>query len=202
MERIIRQSKKLSWLLRHGADEAGITMDAAGWVSVDEVCRYARLSRTQLERVVAENNKRRLQVVGDRIRCCQGHSTEGTPVTQEALEATWARWTKPGPLVHGTSIRAAWSILEEGIHPMRRTHVHLAETATSRVGKRANVAVHLLVDPGRLDGVWRSPNGVILARSVPPEAIVDVEPVSQKARRALADLRSRLRGSTDHHGSS
>ena len=34
---IANASKKLSWLLRHGAEEAGVAMDAAGWVAVTGV---------------------------------------------------------------------------------------------------------------------------------------------------------------------
>ena len=60
----IRRSKKLSWLLRHGAREVGLPMDAAGWVSVPEVLRALSITRAQLEHAVATNRKRRLQLDG------------------------------------------------------------------------------------------------------------------------------------------
>ena len=83
----VRRSKRLSWLLRHGAREVGLPMDAAGWVSVPEVLRALSITRAQLEHAVATNRKRRLQLDGERVRACQGHSADGTPVTLEALEA-------------------------------------------------------------------------------------------------------------------
>ena len=79
-------SKTLSWLLRHGANEAGVPMDEAGWVPITDVLRYMRISQGTLDEVVETNNKNRLECKGDRIRACQGHSTENMPVTLEALE--------------------------------------------------------------------------------------------------------------------
>jgi putative RNA 2'-phosphotransferase len=65
--------------------------------------------------------------------------------------------------------------------------VHLAEAIDSTVGKRAAVDVMLEVSPTRLRehqiGLYRSPNGVILARHVPAGAIVRGVPVTQRARR-------------------
>ena len=60
-------------------------MDAAGWVAVAEVQRITGLDADALAEIVATNTKRRLQQVGDRIRACQGHSTQGTPVTPADL---------------------------------------------------------------------------------------------------------------------
>ena len=173
---IVRHSKKLSWLLRHGAKETGLTMDAAGWAPIPEVLRHTRMTRATLEVIVAENNKQRLQVDGDRIRAVQGHSTEGTPVTAEALEASWERLDLTEPVFHGTHRSAAEAIRSEGILPMARTHVHLARTADAKVGKRHNVSVLVVVDPVRLAAcgfpLFASPNGVLLARQVPAASIV------------------------------
>jgi putative RNA 2'-phosphotransferase len=189
-----RGSHKLSWLLRHGADEAGLDMDAAGWASVDDVLRLARMSRAALESVVVENNKARFEVRGGRIRACQGHSVRGMPVTQDALEASWERFPGEGPVWHGTRIAAVASIAREGILPGERTHVHLAEAVDSTVGKRANVDVMLEVSPARLAssgiGLFVSPNGVILARLVPPSAITGLRPMNDRARPKVDSLRA------------
>lgn len=189
---LVKKSKKLSWLLRHGANEAGLDMDEAGWTRVADVCRMLHLSERVLDKVVAENNKRRLERRGDRIRCSQGHSTANMPVTREALERSWDVYDGTDPVVHGTSVPAARTILAEGIHAMRRTHVHLAEHAGSTVGKRANVGVLLDIDPTALDGVWVSSNGVILTRSVPTSAIIGVRGVTRKGKEAEAGLRALL----------
>lgn len=192
MTALVKKSKRLSWLLRHGAVEAGLAMDPAGWAAVADVCRLARMSERELDRVIAENNKGRLRRERDRVRCCQGHSVGGVPVTLEALEASWDVFEGEGPIVHGTSVAAAEAILETGIEARGRTHVHLAESSGSRVGKRANVAVVLEIDPRRLDRVWISQNGVLLTRFVPPRSIVGVRGLTRKGAAAQQQLRARL----------
>jgi putative RNA 2'-phosphotransferase len=169
------RSKELSWLLRHGAPSVGIAMDTAGWVAVADVLRHCKMMRAELETIAAENNKQRFQLDGERVRACQGHS-EATPVTREGLEASWIPYAGDGPLWHGTTRAAVPGILEKGLLAQARTHVHMAESPTSKVGKRANVEVMLQIDVPRLrtagEGIWRSPNGVILARHVPPGCVL------------------------------
>ena len=190
------QSKYLSWLLRHGAREAGLPMDAAGWVEIVDVLRVGRLSRPALDEIVRENNKQRLQVDGERIRASQGHSLEGCPVTCEALEASWAEWDDAGSIWHGTRPEAVASIAQQGLLPQGRTHVHLAEATDSTVGKRANVGVLLEVSPERLRAaglpVFVSPNGVLLVRRVPPSCIVGLQALTRRARSEEASLRRAL----------
>ena len=173
---IRRLSKKLSWLLRHGAGTKGLPMDAAGWVPVADVLSTLRVSRGALEATVADNNKSRFQVKGERVRASQGHSRQGMPVTLDALEASWERYEGPDSIWHGTRREAVESISHKGIHSGARTHVHLACSLTSHVGKRHNVPVMLEVSCQRLRDagheVFVSPNGVVLTRFVPPHCIV------------------------------
>jgi putative RNA 2'-phosphotransferase len=191
-----RASHKLSWLLRHGAHEAGLEMDAAGWAEIADVLRVLHMSRATLEGSVRDNNKARYEVRGTRIRACQGHSSAGTPVTLEGLEASWDAYTQAGPVWHGTRIAALAGIAREGILAGERTHVHLAEAIDSTVGKRANVDVMIEVSPARLAangiGLFVSPNGVILARWVPPAAIVGLRPMTDRAERQSESLKAVL----------
>ncbi|MCB9674304.1 MAG: RNA 2'-phosphotransferase [Alphaproteobacteria bacterium] len=193
---LVRKSKKLSWLLRHGALEARLPMDEAGWASIADVLRHTGLTRPQLDRVVAENNKSRLEVRGDRVRCSQGHSLEGMPVTLDALEASWTRLARTAPLFHGTRLDLVEPIVRGGIQPMGRTHVHLADSPDSTVGKRASVAVLLEVDPERLEGLWVSANGVYLTRRVPSAAIVGFRPVTRRAHEQAPQLRALIASRT------
>jgi putative RNA 2'-phosphotransferase len=180
MDPVVRHSKYLSWLLRHGALEEGLDMDPAGWASVSDVLELSGMDRATLERVVAQNNKQRLQLQGDRIRATQGHSLAGTPVTREALEASWARVEgRTDPLWHGTRRALLEAIAREGLQPMERTHVHLAGGRADKVGKRHEVEVLVAVDPVRLAErglhLFQSDNGVFLVREVPPDCIAGTE---------------------------
>ncbi len=191
---IKRLSRKLSWLLRHGAPEAGVSMDAAGWVAVPDVLAALSMTDGQLRSCVEKNNKARLELKRGRIRACQGHSSL-MPVEREALEASWVPFGGER-CWHGTRVDAAEAIASEGIHAGERTHVHLAPRRQSTVGKRAQVAVLLEVDVARMKaaglGVFRASNGVVLARRVPPEAIVSVTAETKKGNAALSALRARF----------
>lgn len=151
-------------------------MAADGWAAIDDVCAVLGLDRLRLDRAVEVNDKQRLQVRGDRIRACQGHSLAGMPVTREALEASWTSVEPDHLLWHGTQESALAGIKRHGLLPGRRTHVHLAPSRASRVGKRSAVTHLLAVDPHLLT-LFQAPNGVLLTRHVPPGAIVRVEEV-------------------------
>lgn len=193
---VTEKSKLLSWLLRHGAGQEGLTMDAAGWAPVDEVLRVARCSREVLEHVVVLNNKQRYEYDGDRVRASQGHSLDGMPVTLDGLERSWAVYDGVDGVWHGTSVEAIAGIARTGIDRGQRSHVHLAEAVDSHVGKRANVHVMLEVSVARLRAagleVYRSLNRVVLTRAVPVACILRLDPVSKRAKSVAADLRGLL----------
>ena len=87
------------------------------------------------------------------------------------------------------------SIAEDGLKAGARSHVHLAATKNSPVGKRGSVDVLLEVSTEKLRArghrIFRSPNGVILVRHVPPDCIVDVVALTERTSRA--SLRALLR---------
>ncbi|MEO3972831.1 RNA 2'-phosphotransferase [Streptomyces sp. CAU 1734] len=170
--RTVKVSKYLARHLRHRPERIGIALDENGWVPVEELLRATaahgfRISRAELDHVVAVNDKRRFTIDGARIRANQGHTVQvdlGLPPAEP-----------PGFLHHGTHPAALPSIRAEGLLPMDRHHVHLSpdrETA-ARVGARRGRPVVLSVDAGamhRAGHVLRvSANGVWLADSVPPE---------------------------------
>lgn len=192
-----RGSKFLSWLLRHGAAEQGLALDGAGWIEIDRVAEASGLSAEEILRLVEQDSKRRYQVEGGRIRACQGH-TPASGVNADDLEASWRPYLSDEPIWHGTNIEAVPEIARSGILSMERTHVHSAPRADSNVGKRASVHVLLEIDPAKVRRagirLFESPNGVILARSIPPEAIVNVIPMTKRASQDAEALRARFAG--------
>lgn len=194
--RLVRQSKKLSRLLRHRGPDVGLRMDPAGWVEVDELLGHLQITRGDLEEVVRLNDKQRLQLLGSRIRCCQGHSLDCRAVTREALEASWSRYEGGDSVWHGTRVEVVEAIARDGILAQNRTHVHLAPATDSVVGKRAAVAVLLEVSCARLrergHEVFTAPNGVILTRHVPAACVVGLRTLSDDARARARVLRRTL----------
>ncbi|MFE5025416.1 RNA 2'-phosphotransferase [Streptomyces sp. NPDC056656] len=169
--RTVKVSKYLSKHLRHQPERIGLTLDEGGWVEIGTLLAAAaahgfRITRDELDHVVAANDKRRFAIEGSRIRASQGHTVYvdlGLPPA-----------TPPAYLYHGTVASALDAIRAEGLRPMSRHDVHLSpdrETAT-RVGARRGPPVVLSVDAGAMhrDGhTFRvSANGVWLTEAVPP----------------------------------
>ncbi|WP_328725723.1 RNA 2'-phosphotransferase [Streptomyces sp. NBC_00259] len=171
-QRTIKVSKYLSKHLRHQPERIGLALDPNGWVEIDELLRATaahgfRITRDELDHVVAANDKRRFMIDGARIRANQGHTVQvdlDLPVTEP-----------PAYLYHGTVGRSLDVIRAEGLRPMARHHVHLSpdrETAT-HVGARRGKPVVLSVDAGAMHRAGHvfhvSANGVWLTDAVPPE---------------------------------
>lgn len=190
-----RKSKYLSWLLRHGAQSQGLAMDEAGWMSLETVLQFSRLSRAELDKIVNSDEKHRLQIIGERIRACQGHSLEAG-VTQDGLEASWTEYLGEDSIWHGTSVSAIEQIAREGIQAVSRTHVHCAPARDSVVGKRPHVHVLLEISPARVRAagltIFTAPNGVVLARHIPRTAIISVLPLTKEARKSKPEMCARL----------
>lgn len=171
-QNIVKISKFLSLVLRHEPEKIGLSLDAAGWVSVDELLAACRqhgkaITFEQLQDVVANNDKQRFSFSadGNLIRANQGHSVE--------VELGYESATPPATLFHGTAERFLASIKEQGLLKGERHHVHLSadiETAT-KVGQRHGKPVVLRVDAGKMqqDGFifYLSTNGVWLTEHVP-----------------------------------
>ncbi|MFD3513153.1 RNA 2'-phosphotransferase [Streptomyces sp. NPDC058657] len=176
--RVVKVSKYLSKHLRHQPERIGLTLDDHGWVEIGTLLRAAdehgfRITRAELDHVVATNDKQRFAVRDDDpargplIRASQGHTVD--------VDLALPPAEPPAYLFHGTHPRAMAAIRAEGLRPMNRHDVHLSadqETAT-RVGARRGRPVILAVGAGamhRAGHVFRvSANGVWLTAQVPVE---------------------------------
>lgn len=170
----VQISKFLSYVLRHRPESVGLELDENGWVGVDELLEAARrngrtISRVELERVVADNDKQRfsLDAQTNRIRARQGHSVE--------VDLNLLPVQPPELLYHGTVGRFLDAIREQGLLRGDRRHLHLSvdEPTARQVGKRRGRPVILVVESGRMhsDGrsFYLSENGVWLTDFAPPE---------------------------------
>lgn len=184
--RLVRLSRRISRVLRHAPASVGITLDAQGWVPVDELLAALGVARADLNAVVTGNDKRRFAVhTGpdgvERIRASQGHSRT------VAVDLGLAPSPPPESLYHGTPTRNVPAILADGLRAGRRHHVHLsADVPTAlAVGRRrtADVAV-LRVRATDLAATghpfYRSANGVWLTSHVPP-AYLDTHSAAQQS---------------------
>ncbi|MFE1584476.1 RNA 2'-phosphotransferase [Streptomyces sp. NPDC058737] len=169
-ERSVKVSKYLSKHLRHQPERIGLPLDEGGWVEIDTLIAAAaahgfRVTRDELNHVVATNDKRRFAVDGTRIRASQGHSID--------VDLGLPSATPPPYLFHGTVARHLEAIRTEGLRPMNRHDVHLSpdRATATRAGARRGRPVVLSVDAAAMhrDGhVFHvSANGVWLTKAVP-----------------------------------
>jgi 2'-phosphotransferase len=142
--RATQVSKKLSWLLRHGAEEEGLHFLEGGFLNVSDVLsnrkfKSMKVTFAEVKDVVAADEKQRYTLVpradGDAdatsdkpsdflIRANQGHSVK---IESEGLLKPITKDNMPASAVHGTT-HAAWSLIvaSGGLKAMGRNHVHFA----------------------------------------------------------------------------
>ena len=168
-----RRSKRLSYWLRHVPENAGLQLDRSGWTRTDAVldaCEASRLPITMqdLKSLIASDTKQRFELSVDegKVRARQGHSI--------SVKGDWPIAEPPEVLYHGTTTRFLEPIMQQGLLPKGRHHVHLSRTvenARAVAGRRGPPAV-LTIAAARMaqDGfIFRlSSNGVWLAEHVPP----------------------------------
>ena len=196
-------SRLLSKLLRHKAMELGVAIDADGWVALSDAlaqingpklralvgnakklgsreyteAHVREYTEADVREVVNANDKKRFIINGTEIRAAQGHGMLGIGEKQgEALTLE----TAPEMAVHGSYVKHAQAILEQGLSRMGRHHVHLAKGLLGEKGvisgMRSNaelfiwVNVHEAIKGGLT--FYESANGVILCSGLNGDGVI------------------------------
>ncbi len=175
--KLASKGKFISYVLRHGVEETGISIDREGWVSCEDLLnlsykRNYNITYSELVKIVQENDKKRYELSkdGSKIRALQGHSSK-------EVSRTFNEEIPKGVLYHGTATQYVDAILASGLNKMSRQYVHLSKdikTATA-VGNRHGKLVMLEIDTAEMikDGFkfYLSENDVWLVESVPSKYI-------------------------------
>lgn len=170
-------SKFLSLVLRHDPQSIQLDMDKQGWVSVEQLIDHAktirgiRLDAEKISQIVASCAKQRFKLSedGSCIKANQGHSIQ----VDLALQPQVA----PAALYHGTASRFMDAILQQGLKPMQRHHVHLTEKPETAlaVGQRYGRPVLLKIDTASMQQqghvFYCTDNQVWLTDAVPAQFI-------------------------------
>lgn len=157
-------SKRLSYILRHKPESIGIQLDEQGWTDIPLLLDKLKISRVELDYVVANNSKQRFLISKNKIRANQGHSIE----VNLGLESK----IPPNKLYHGTTQKNYETIKIEGLHKMNRNHVHLSEdiSTAKQVGSRHGKPIILTIDCEQMvkENIpfYQSENGVWLTHHV------------------------------------
>lgn len=179
-------SKAMSWLLRHGAQEARVQMSADGYVRVSDMLRHHRFKGFSVQDVEAavlacEKQRFGLTTKGAHegagpgagalyIRANQGHTVHG--LDDHAMLTPVDCAAHLPMCVHGTYRNVLDVILRDGLSRMARNHIHFARglpeakgAAVSGMRGSCEVEVHVDVAKAMAAGIrfFTSQNGVILS---------------------------------------
>ena len=134
----IKLGKEITYALRHAPWEYELEMDDKGFVDIEQLLsaineenKYSKIiDKFDIIKVMEISNKKRLEIIGERIRAMYGHSFP--------MQIKYEEETPPAMLYHGTAKRFLNSIKKEGLKPMSRQYVHLSEDieTAKMVGKR------------------------------------------------------------------
>lgn len=182
--------KKVIALLR-GHKDYGIEYDDAGFFKIAKVAAIFGITTKDLEDMQALDNKNRIEIRSSQdIRARQGHSLRMNVLTKKLGEQVYDA-SSVVYCVHGTFLRAASQIEQQGLKRCSRKTIHFASTdPTSRgqgiSGMRADSEVFFHLDVyAALDAgieLYKTPNGVYITEGlngiIPPRYILrhDGEP--------------------------
>lgn len=178
-----RLSRFLSLVLRHKPESVGIELDPAGFVDLDALAAAIAAQpgwpgvTTEAIRRLAQQDARRYELAGPRIRARYGHTvpieTPGTPV----IPPEW--------LYHGVPPSSLETLRADGLRPLDRQFVHLSATrqdALAIATRHSSEALVVTVLARRAsdDGVqfYHASSGIYLTRHVPPQFLHLPNPAS------------------------
>ena len=155
LPRNVQVSKKIAWLLRHGAEKEGLTLGEGGFINAQDVLnnrnlRSLKVTFEEMRQLVADNDKQRFTLVPASevaTDTANGEMNSHTPapsdnpkdwliranqghslkVESEGLLQPITENEIPETAVHGTT-HASWPLIVQsgGLKVMGRNHIHLA----------------------------------------------------------------------------
>ena len=173
MKNLTKDSRLLSYILRHHPEEYNLTIDEYGYIDVNELVKNTKFTKKYLKEIVDNETRYGYSPDGTKIRAFHGHSISGIIYANKIIPQN--------ELYHGTSEKSYKLIMDSGwIKGMSRTLVHLSksEEKAKKIGKRHGKPVILVIDAKKMakDGklFYESEDDVILSEEIPIKYIKEV----------------------------
>ena len=175
-EEVDQLGRILAGVLRHFPERFSLTMDARGWVDIRSIVEAVRSRRNQfhwlrphhIRSLASTDPKGRYQVEVDKVRATYGHSLD--------VELDLPTDNIPDRLYYPATEEEVPIILETGLKPSDRKHVHLSlapENAEDAGTHRTEKPVILNVDAkGAVAGgavIKRAGKTVFITKEIPAE---------------------------------
>ena len=178
-KRLVKLSKRLSFLLRHHPEAEDLVLDEEGFTlrTVEELAERLDVSPKEIYRVVETDPKGRFSLRDGRIRANYGHSIS-VGRTMLAQRSPASIDDLPGELYHGTAPRNVSAIRNEGLTAQGRQMVHLSTSVEEarRVGRRHAPTPRIFVIDvqNALESdvkMWKAGPETVLSTRIPPNCI-------------------------------
>lgn len=162
-EEVDQLGRIMAGVLRHFPERFSLTMDPHGWVDVRSLVDAVRARQNQfhwlrshhVRALAATDPKGRYQIENDKVRATYGHSLD--------VDLDLPTDNIPGELYYPATEEEVPILLETGLKPSDRKHVHLSLTP-----ENANDAgVHRTENPVilRIDAEGAVESGVVIKRA-------------------------------------
>jgi putative RNA 2'-phosphotransferase len=173
----IELSKTVSHALRHEPQSYNLDIDSQGWVLLSDLVIALNSKGIQadefcINKMVELSEKKRHQILNDKIRAYYGHSVENKILKYPD--------EPPEFLYHGTVQSSLNSIFEKGLQPMERQYVHLSidRSTAGIVGSRKKGCLAMLTIKAKeafLSDIqfYKEGNGIWLSDQIPSKYIVE-----------------------------
>ncbi|EAR94249.1 RNA 2'-phosphotransferase, Tpt1/KptA family protein (macronuclear) [Tetrahymena thermophila SB210] len=178
-------SKKLAWLLRHGAEKEGLNMGSDGYVLLQEIMSrndFSTITFDKVKSVVDNNDKKRFEMIQKEhngkiewfIRASQGHTISSINDEELLDKISLDVASSLGIVVHGTYKQFWEPISKEGLKTMQRNHIHFAigypgdKEVISGMRKTCDVYIEIDLVKAINDGIdfFMSKNNVVLTSGI------------------------------------
>lgn len=185
MDRQVRISKSLLYLLRHGAVKEKLDIDENGYIQVSKLLNHNRLkcnhtTLDDIKAVVETNNKKRfdLKFENDQYYIC---ATQGHSINISDNNLTKLQLDEIPDIFHGTYQSKLQSIKLMGLSKMNRNHIHLTNDL-NYIRPSANLLIYIDVKKCVQDGMvfYKSKNNVYLTEGI--DGVIPSEYLSFRSR--------------------
>jgi len=175
-------ARKLALVLRHAPEKFDLEMDINGWIDIKDIIRQFKKGNKRFHwlrphhfTAIAETDpKGRYEVRGNTIRATYGHTVE--------IELDLPTDNIPDALYFPCDPEQAENLLEVGISPSGRAHVHLSATirnAAEAGHVHFELPTILEVDTAQMyaagETIWHAGVTVYLTENVPAQYLTVVD---------------------------
>ncbi|MFX1315960.1 MAG: RNA 2'-phosphotransferase [Promethearchaeota archaeon] len=177
----IKISKFLAYILRHNPEKFHLKLDLEGFADLNTVLKILNtkyqgkeITKELIEKIIYNSDKRRFEIVENKIRAYYGHSLKQKIKMKEAE-------ILPPFLFHGTTKYAYEKIIKEGLKSDNRQYVHLSGNVEDAilVGKRRTknpIILKIDTKTATKEGITFFKSGdLFLADFIPPSFIRRLE---------------------------